>query len=915
MSKITRSRGNEHSPKAAVYRSLIEQSKDGIALCEENGVMIVWNAAMEAITGLPAEAILDKKVWEMQFATLPKDEQTPQKFEELKTSLSRFLKSGKAPWADQLISREYQRPDGKILWIEGKVFSIQTGDGFMLASISRDVSRFARTEQKHQTILQSARDAYFLVDLRGRITEVNQAACEISGYSEAELLGMTIMDIEGRMSPRRVLETIKLMVTRGSGYFESSLKRKDGSLVPINLSIGYSKVDGGRLVAFARDLRDVRRTEASLEENRKQLMDAQRIAHLGSWTYFSNTGYSIWSDEMWRLFYQQPRQEQIGVEEFFDMLHPEDVDAVKAAYQEMITHPRAVSLQMRTHPSLGPQRYLIIRAEPGELGEDGYVIAGTMQDITERVLSEEALRQSEEKFSKAFQIAPLLMSITRLSDGQIINANQNFSELIGYPAEEIIGRTPEEINLWVDFSERAALIDQLRKDGIVEGMQTRINTRQGEIRDVLISARSLLIQETTCLLIAGMDITKRKYDEYLIQLRAQELAALNMFSKRISRTLSVEQVAAEAVRGVLDVTQAGVSFLLMRKGDDLIPAQIEFADPENEVDEFPTHKLGACLCGMAVTERRPIYSADIYNDMRCTWEECKQAGLKSAAVLPLFRGEDVFAVLGLGAAEKRDFGEQAEFLETLAGEVATGLQNALLFEAEAQRRLEAESLRQATASLTTSLKLNQVLEDILDGLAAVVSYDSASVFMFEEGGQRVIAGRGYPKPEELIGQVFPITDIFTPQVIDTRQPIIIPDAADHPDFNQWGGVDYIRGWMMIPLVVRGEVVGRLSIDSRTVDAFSHTHAELAMAFANQAAIAIDNARLFERTQEHADLLEERVEERTAELQKVINLMAGREVRMAELKKVIKKLRAQIEDAGMTPVADDPLLGDPLQNHK
>ncbi len=493
--------------------------------------------------------------------------------------------------------------------------------------------------------------------------------------------------------------------------------------------------------------------------------------------------------------------------------------------------------------------------------------------------------------------------------------SSSVEKIFGYKVEEVVGKPIKEIFTPESYEQAmAAFLGRVHSDDpTVRRIAVEYDCvkKDGTVFPVEISSAIECDENGKPIAVVGVtrDISNRKQAEAMIRIRAQELAALNAVSTQISRSLFLEPVISEAVRGVLEATQASATFLLMRDGEDLIPVEIAFSDPSRKFDDFPTHKLGACLCGMAVSERKAIYSADIYNDTRCTWDECKEAGLKSTTALPLFRGDEIFAVLGLGADSERDFEAQAEFLETLSSEVANGLQNALLYEAESKRRLEAESLRRATVAMTASLDLQQVLEGILDGLATVVPYDSVSVFMFEEDGQRIVAGRGYTNPDKLMGQIFPRNDAFTPEIVETRQPQIFADANEFPRFGDWGGVDYIRGWMVIPLVVRDEVIGRLSVDSRTPNAFDNTHAELALAFANQAAIAIDNARMFKETQEHADQLEERVEERTAELRQMINFMAGREVRMADLKKVIEKLRAQIKVAGMTPVADDPLLED------
>jgi signal transduction histidine kinase len=114
--------------------------------------------------------------------------------------------------------------------------------------------------------------------------------------------------------------------------------------------------------------------------------------------------------------------------------------------------------------------------------------------------------------------------------------------------------------------------------------------------------------------------------------------------------------------------------------------------------------VGECLCGLAALKNEPIYSIDIFCDPRCTWEECKKAGLRSFAALPLYSRGQAIGVLGVASGTERDFEEQSDFLETLAGQVAIALQNALLYK---QVERHAEKLEERVAERTEELRDTQ----------------------------------------------------------------------------------------------------------------------------------------------------------------------------------------------------------------
>ncbi|MFH1115355.1 MAG: ATP-binding protein [Pseudomonadota bacterium] len=97
-------------------------------------------------------------------------------------------------------------------------------------------------------------------------------------------------------------------------------------------------------------------------------------------------------------------------------------------------------------------------------------------------------------------------------------------------------------------------------------------------------------------------------------------------------------------------------------------------------DSLPVHRVGECLCGMAAAERSPVISKDIHNDSRCTWKECREAGLHSLAAIPLVSGEDMLGVMAVGTYGERDFSSQNNFLSAMATQITIGLKNALLYE-------------------------------------------------------------------------------------------------------------------------------------------------------------------------------------------------------------------------------------------
>jgi len=262
-------------------------------------------------------------------------------------------------------------------------------------------------------------------------------------------------------------------------------------------------------------------------------------------------------------------------------------------------------------------------------------------------------------------------------------------------------------------------------------------------------------------------------------------------------------------------------------------------------------------------------------------------------------------------------------------------------EEEIRQQLQVQiMLRTATSAMASTLDIGLVLNHIADTIgqamgatsAYINSYDPATlvaVVLAEYIGPRANTkektsdlGTAYPE----VGNEEFLEVMFSGQHSDAHC-----DDADLTEYEEFEMEEYgVKSILYIPLLIRSDLIGYAEIwDTEKRRDFASDEIAFCHNLAQQAAIAIENARLYEQAQkelaervlaeeelaQHRDRLEELVEQRTNELhkqmeeqKKILELMVGREIRMKELKKVIKRLSEQVVDAGLEPAAHDPLLG-------
>jgi PAS domain S-box-containing protein len=353
---------------------------------------------------------------------------------------------------------------------------------------------------------------------------------------------------------------------------------------------------------------------------------------------------------------------------------------------------------------------------------------------------------------------------------------------------------------------------------------------------------------------AGIAIEKAQL--YQDALRAAERrAVLHRISQDIVRfTQDPEQIYAAIHEAACQLMACDVFLIILRDetGSENVPVYAVEVGQRFELERVPGT---SGLAGLVINNGTSLILKD---ESEVAQREAIHFGsskrVQAVVAVPLRTGDQVIGMLSAQSYEPYayDLEEQA-LLEMLATHAATAIENSRLFISEQKRRQEAETLRQAASVISSTLNPDNVVKEILLALKQVIPYDSGSVFFLEGEHLRIAMAYGYA--QELNNLTFPADDELFQLIQQTGRPIILQDAQKDRRFKNWGGSFQVHGWMAIPLVTRGKVVGYLTLDSHQPGTYDESLMETAVAFANQAAVGIENARLYDETQRRLKELE------------------------------------------------------------
>ncbi len=350
--------------------------------------------------------------------------------------------------------------------------------------------------------------------------------------------------------------------------------------------------------------------------------------------------------------------------------------------------------------------------------------------------------------------------------------------------------------------------------------------------------------------------------------RLQEVNLLLEFSRRLSGLdpLQIVEALLESGRRVLSAAHAGV-VLLWNGQNHLLETRAASGYVDNESMLRITYRAGEALPGAVFAARTPrrVDEVNFARDYALSAEHLaayrQGTGGRlpvSSMLIPILAGEQTLGLLVVDnfntpAAFKA---EDETLMISLAQQAGLSLENVRLVHATGERAAQLQALNEVATAMTSSLRSEELIASLLDRLALLLPFDTATLWLRDQERLTVAAARGFSDNEKRLGLTVAVADsALFKEMVKSGQPISVADVREDPRFPP---VEVpCLSWLGIPMISKGELIGVVALEKWQARFYTQEQIQLATTFASQAAVALDHARLYEESLRRASELDER----------------------------------------------------------
>lgn len=839
------------------YRLLAETAPDLICIHDMEGKITYLNQAALTFTGFSREEIGKKTVRDFVISS---------HLDALEARYQNRLAGhdGKLRYQAELINAE-----GKCVPVEiNSATILEQGEVKAVLIIARDITEredtqkaLQESEEKYRDLVENINEVIYAVDTNGIITYISPTVEPMGEYVPSELIGRSLTDFVYPDDLPDVMERFRKRLTGQLKPYEYRLLTKSGKIRWVR-SASRLIEENGKVVGLRGSLINItkrKRAERNVEERNRRL----QALYLAGWQMsrtldleqiFANIHKIIVQampcDSMIVSSYDE-REQKISCQWGIGPYGPIDV----AKLPPLPLNPEGEGTQSKAIIT-GDAFYFRDYQEQRKTSKKKYYIKPDSE------IAEKGEQPADGRVPQSALVVPLKLENRTLGVIQVFSLeldaftqdDLNFLEALGPQIAVAMANARLYQQAQEEITERQLAEDKLK--AYSEQLERRVQARTVQLRERVDEVEQL--NKTMVHLLTDLEETNERLQQTSQQLaeanrrlteeRIEEQTALLNLSQALLGEHEIEPIAEQIVSTAANALGVELSALLLfdhRENTYRAVASIGWSDGNQEID-YPIVSEPDDAVGHVIRNKEALRIADLRTDQFSAPDFVHQQGVRARLLVPVLYEGKAIGCLVVNRCDPHTWtDDEVRLLTLIANSAAQALEQARLFEAESLRRQEAETLSEATSVLVSTIELEAMLDSILEQLEMIIEFDSASVMLVENDGLKVVAWKNLPRPEDVIGKRFPLDDPLFKQMQHSGRALILDDVQYANHFDGWGGTGDIATWMATPLIVRGDVIGYITFDSHRPGVFADREASLSQAFANQAAAAVQNARLYQ----------------------------------------------------------------------
>jgi PAS domain S-box-containing protein len=496
--------------KPTLCKEIVENINEMIYSIDIEGYLNYASPAAKTILGYDPSELIGKSILDL---VVEDDLATHQ--EDLLQTLS-----------DDIVSEEYRvlTKSGEIIWIQDSrrpIFNqgMVTGAQGVVIDIT-EKKKYEKSlefsEERYQDLVENLNDIIYSIDDKGFFSYVSPAVKNVAGFDPSEVIGRHFSEFVLREDLPVLLEGNRKTLCGDTGLEELKGRTKSGEFKWLQAS-GRPVFKGGKIVGVQGVIRDI--TKIKMAEEALMLSESRFKAIYE----LSPIGIILFNSELKLIHANRAALDIFRVKSIDETLIGSLLNKAslsdetrknllggKTIRYESIFDFNELGVMEYLKTSKSEKVYVYVIATPiyldGLLNPSNYIMQ--VQDITERKRAEAQIIASESKFAETFHLSPNPLALTEIGSGKIVDTNESFEELTGYFKEELIGHSTLEMDIWAEPNERKHLLKFLTDSERVQDMPMKMRRKNGEIRDLIMSARYIHLADKLHLITQARDVTE-----------------------------------------------------------------------------------------------------------------------------------------------------------------------------------------------------------------------------------------------------------------------------------------------------------------------------------------------------------------------------------------------------------------------